>query len=43
MASAGEVWATLLSIVCSFHEGMKASVKIKGDISDSFVVCNDVR
>ena len=34
---------TLLSIVRSFHEGMKASVRLKGNISDSFEVHNGVR
>jgi len=34
---------TLLSIVRSFHEGMKASVGVKGNISDSVEVRNGVR
>jgi len=32
----------LLPIFHSFYEGMKASVCIKGDVSDSFEVCNGV-
>ena len=32
----------LLSIVHSFHEGMKTSFQVKGNISDSFEVCNGV-
>ena len=31
---------TLLSIIRSFHEGMKASVRLKGNISDGCEVCN---
>jgi len=34
---------TLLSVVRSFHEGMRASVRVKGHISDSFGVRNGVR
>ena len=34
---------TLLSVVCSFHKGMRASVRVRGNISDSFEVHNGVR
>ena len=34
---------TMLSIVRSFHDGMKASVRVKGNFSDSFEVRNSVR
>ena len=34
---------TLLSVVRSFHEGMRDSVRVRGSISDSFEVRNGVR
>ena len=34
---------TLLSVVRSFREGMRASVRVRGNLSDSFEVCNGVR
>ena len=34
---------TLLSVVSSFHKGMRASVHVRGNISDSFEVHNGVR
>ena len=33
---------TLLSVVRSFHEGMRASVHVRGNLSDSFEVRNGV-
>ena len=33
----------LLSVVCSFHEGMRAFVCVRGEFSDSFEVRNGVR
>ena len=32
-----------LSIIHSFHDGMKASIHVRGNISDSFEVCNGVQ
>ena len=33
----------MLSVVCSFHEGMRASVRVRGNISDSFEVHNGLQ